>query len=104
MACPVNSEMNTPKISVTILSYNFEKYIGECIESLLAQTLLPFEIVISDDCSADKSWEVIEGYQKRYPKLLKCFRQDRNIGPVENSKVVLRAAKIGRASCRERCR
>src|SRR5438132_5358071 len=84
--------MYTPKISVTILSYNFERYIGECIESVLAQTLPPFEIIVSDDCSSDKSWAVIEDYQKRYPNLLNCLRQNRNIGQVENARAVLRIA------------
>jgi len=54
-----------PKISVDMGCYNFEKYIAEAIESVLSQTLQPYEIIISDDCSEDNSWEIIQSYQKK---------------------------------------
>jgi glycosyltransferase involved in cell wall biosynthesis len=73
-----------PRISVVISSYNFEPYIGECIESILNQTLQPFEIIISDDCSQDNSWNIIQAYQSRYPQLIKANRNEKNLGAWRN--------------------
>ncbi len=73
-----------PNISVVIFSYNFVKYIGECIESILAQHLKPFEIIICDDHSLDGSWEIIMRYWQRYPILIRPFRQKKNVGPARN--------------------
>jgi len=45
-------------------AYNAEKYIGEAIESILNQTFRDFEFIIIDDCSTDKTWEIIQNYSK----------------------------------------
>jgi len=58
------------KISVYIPSYNQKGYLIEAIESVLAQTLRPFEIIIVDDCSSDGSQQVIAAYAARYPDLV----------------------------------
>jgi glycosyltransferase involved in cell wall biosynthesis len=47
--------IKSPKIDVIIVLYNFEKYLDECIQSIVAQTLKPMEILICDDASTDKS-------------------------------------------------
>ena len=52
------------KVSVIIPVYNCEKYIGECIESLINQTLKECEFIFVNDGSSDKSKEIIEGYAK----------------------------------------
>lgn len=77
--------MSHPQISVIILNYNFGKYIGECIDSILAQTLPPYEIIICDDCSQDNSWDVITGYQDQYQNLIKAFRHEQNLGISHNA-------------------
>ena len=56
----------SPKISVVIPMYNAEKYIGECLKSVLNQTLQDFEIIVVDDCSTDKSCEIVESYVKNF--------------------------------------
>jgi len=72
---------SSPKISVIINTYNFEKYLEQCIESILAQTLPPYEIIISDDCSSDESWEIISHYSRQYPDIIRSFRRESNMGP-----------------------
>jgi glycosyltransferase involved in cell wall biosynthesis len=51
-----------PKVSVILTSYNHEKYIREAIDSVLAQTLADFELIIWDDASNDASWTIINSY------------------------------------------
>jgi glycosyltransferase involved in cell wall biosynthesis len=67
------------------MNYNFGKYIGECIESILAQTLQPSEIIICDDCSQDNSWDVITDYQHQYQNVIKAFRHEHNLGISQNA-------------------
>lgn len=50
----------TPAISIIIPLYNAEKFIRECIESISVQTFQNYEVIIVDDCSTDKSREVVE--------------------------------------------
>ena len=59
-----------PTVSVIIPSYNHEKYIGECIQSVLNQTYQDFEIVITDDGSQDKTVENIHQFNDPRIKLL----------------------------------
>lgn len=51
-----------PKVSIVIPSFNHEKYIRECIQSVLDQTYQDFEIIITDDGSSDRSVEVIQEF------------------------------------------
>ena len=62
--------MTTPKISVLMPAYNAEKYISEAIESILNQTFSDFELVIIDDCSTDKTWEIIQGYTNKDKRIV----------------------------------
>lgn len=56
---------NSPKVSVIIPAYNHEKYVGKTIESILNQTYENIELVIIDDGSRDKTWDVISSYEKQ---------------------------------------
>ena len=56
---------NLPAVSVIIPLYNAEKYIGECLESLLNQTFQNFEVIVVDDCSTDSSRAVAENFWER---------------------------------------
>ena len=51
-----------PLVSVVVPAYNASKYIGQCIDSLLAQTYRRFEIVVVDDGSTDSTPDVLSGY------------------------------------------
>ena len=51
-----------PKISVIIPVYNVEKYLGECLDSVLRQTLKDIEIICVDDGSTDDSPKILSEY------------------------------------------
>ena len=53
------------KVSVVVPMYNAERFIGECIDSALAQSFTSFELLIVDDGSRDRSAEIVEAYARR---------------------------------------
>lgn len=55
-------EAQAPFLSVTILNYNYAHYLPQCLESILAQTMRDFEVILINDTSTDNSVEVIEPY------------------------------------------
>ena len=61
------------KVSVIIPVYNVEKYIEECLKSLVNQTLKEIEIIVVNDGSPDNSQKIIDKYVKEYPNKIKSF-------------------------------
>lgn len=76
------------KISIGVICYNHERFLSQCLDSLLGQTLKPNEIIIADDCSTDQSWELIQSYQDRYPWIIKAYQSTRNRGPFHTGAIV----------------
>ena len=72
--------MDAPKVSVIIPLYNAEKYIAECLESVLAQTLKNFEVVVVDDCSTDGGVKIVRRYEKIFGGRLKLAHMKKNSG------------------------
>lgn len=72
------------RISVYIVSYNQEKYIRQAIESVLNQSVLPFELCIFDDHSTDQTWSIIQEYVEKNPTLIKAHRHEKNLGIFKN--------------------
>ena len=56
---------NLGLVSIITPSYNSSSFIAETIESILSQTYLNWELLITDDCSTDRSVEIIERYIQR---------------------------------------
>ena len=72
-------------VSVVVITYNHEKYIRQCLDSILMQSVdFYFEIVISDDCSTDQTAEIIKEYQKKYPNIIKPILRSLNVGATKN--------------------
>lgn len=68
------------KVSVVVPTYNNEKYIKQCLDSLLGQTYKYLDIVIIDRNSTDLTFEIIKEYQKKYPDVIKFKRLEKNGG------------------------
>jgi glycosyltransferase involved in cell wall biosynthesis len=79
----------TPHLSVAMITYNHERFVGEAVESILEQTYRDFELIIVDDGSTDATGEVIRTF--RDPRLL-YVRQD-NQGPSEARNTALAIAR-----------
>ena len=60
-------------VSVIVPVYNVEKYIKECLESLVNQTLKNIEIIVVNDGSPDNSQSIIDEYKKKYPDKIKSY-------------------------------
>ncbi|SDH17182.1 Glycosyl transferase family 2 [Pseudomonas benzenivorans] len=82
------------KVSVCVVSYNQEKYIGTCLESLVSQ-LNPeeYEILIGDDASTDKTPDIINEFSALYPELIFPVLHKKNIGAFKNYISVHRRAR-----------
>lgn len=81
--------MKVPKVSVCIITHNQESFIKKCVDSVLSQVVqFEIEILISDDASTDKTWDVIEGINKKYPEKIKAYRHQNNIGGTANYKFI----------------
>lgn len=81
--------MNDIMVSVAMLVYNHEKYIEQAIESILMQKVnFKYEIIIGEDCSTDKSREIISKYRDMYPDIIKPIFRCKNIGPMKNCREV----------------
>lgn len=60
--------------------YNTEKYIGECLDSLLVQTFQNFEVIVVDDCSTDNSPAIVDSYAPKFNGRLSLTRLQTNSG------------------------
>ena len=75
------------KVSIGITVYNQAHFIGQAVESALAQDYPNLEVVVSDNHSTDRIEQALEGYLQD-PRL-KYFRNDRNIGMIANARKAL---------------
>lgn len=71
---------NAPAVSVIIPMYNVEKYIGDCLNSVLEQTFQDFEVILVDDCSTDDSRQIAESFLDKFSGRLKIFSMEKNSG------------------------
>jgi glycosyltransferase involved in cell wall biosynthesis len=78
-----------PLFTVATITYNSAKWVHQAIESILASSFSDFELLISDDCSTDNTWEIIQRYKD--PRI-RAWRNDSNIGEYPNRNEVLNRA------------
>lgn len=58
------------KVSVIVTAYNIEKYIEECVRSIMNQSLSDIEIICVDDCSGDGTLSVLKSLQKEDKRIV----------------------------------
>ncbi len=81
-----------PKVSVCLDSFNYGRFLAEALESVLGQSFHDFEIIISDDCSTDDSFEIARQYAAQDSRI-KAFRNSDNLGMVKNRNACLAQAR-----------
>lgn len=72
-----------PKVSILIPVFNRDAFLADCIQSALSQTFTDFEVIVVDNASTDRSWEVAKAFAGLDPRV-RVFRNDSNLGPVRN--------------------
>jgi glycosyltransferase involved in cell wall biosynthesis len=84
-----------PLISFVLLAYKQEKFIREAVDGALAQTYSPLEIILSDDCSPDRTFEIIQEMTASYagPHKIILNRNEKNLGIGQHFNRVMDIAK-----------
>lgn len=72
-----------PMVSVLMTTYNREKYLAIAVESVLASTYTDFELIIVDDQSKDRSYEIALEYAEKDSRV-RVFRNEKNLGDYPN--------------------
>ena len=82
------------KVSVFMMTYNHETFIGQAIESVLAQeTPFDWELVVGEDCSTDGTRAVVQEYCARFPDKIRLLPGDRRIGQMPNFARTIKACR-----------
>jgi glycosyltransferase involved in cell wall biosynthesis len=80
-------------ISICVITYNQDKYVINALESVLMQKNVGFEVIISDDCSTDKTTHIIESFIKSNRLDWKLIKHNKNQGMQKNWAESILAAK-----------
>jgi glycosyltransferase involved in cell wall biosynthesis len=73
--------VTVPLVSVSLLTYNHEAWIGQAIESVVSQrTSFPVELIIGEDCSGDGTRTIVQKFAERYPDRIRTVLPSSNLG------------------------
>lgn len=81
------------KCSVIIPAYNIRDYIGRCLDSVLAQTMTDFEVIVIDDGSTDGTAEVLDAYAKENRQILVVHKENGGVSKARNMGIMLSQGK-----------
>lgn len=76
-------DVNSPAVSVLVPTYNYARFIGEALESVLAQDFRDFELLVFDDCSSDNTAEIVKPFSRRDSRV-RFTVNTANLGMVNN--------------------
>ena len=79
-----SSGEKTPKVSVIVPVYKVEKYLPECIDSILAQTFTDFELILVDDGSPDNSGKICDDYAARDSRIRVFHKENGGVSSARN--------------------
>jgi PST family polysaccharide transporter len=85
-----------PLVSVLVLSYNHEKFVVECLDSIKNLNYKRLELIVSDDCSQDKTFSLAEQWGQRNASRFErtlVVRQEKNLGIVRNLQYLFNSAQ-----------
>jgi hypothetical protein len=82
-----------PVVSIIVAAHNVERYLSQCLDSLVNQTLKNIEIIVVDDASQDHSAEMLEAYRSRYPDLVRVVTCERNKGLASVRNIGMKVAR-----------
>jgi glycosyltransferase involved in cell wall biosynthesis len=85
-----------PRVSFIVANYNYARYVGKAIDSLLSQTFRAIEVIVIDDCSTDDSRDVLKCYEAD-PRVRVIYHEQnkRNIATYNEGLVLARAEYVG---------
>jgi len=72
------------RVSIAMATYNGEMHIREQLESLASQTRLPDELIVTDDCSNDRTLQIVEEFALTAPFPVRACKNERNLGFADN--------------------
>lgn len=72
------------KISIAMATYNGAKYLQEQLDSFVAQTRQPDELVVCDDVSTDTTVDILESFRQQAPFTVRIYRNEKNLGYIKN--------------------
>ena len=83
----------TPLISVIVPVYNVEKYLEECLDSILTQTFKDIEIICIDDGSTDSSGKILDDYKEKDERIIVVHDTNHGLGHVRNTGIDMARGK-----------
>lgn len=76
-----------PTVSVIVPVYNVEKYLSQCIDSILAQTFSDFELILVDDGSPDNCGKICDGYAEKDSRITVIHKENGGLSSARNSAI-----------------
>lgn len=88
------SDIEKPLVTFALFAYNQEQFIREAVEGAFAQTYEPLEIILSDDCSTDRTFEIIQEMAAEYkgPHSLRLNQNPKNLGLIGHVNKIFESA------------
>lgn len=83
------TDSNRLRISVALCTYNGARFLSEQLDSIAAQTRMPDELVICDDCSTDTTVSILETFALRSPFPVRLYQNNKNLGSSKNFEKVI---------------
>lgn len=83
--------MRRPKLTIGVTTYNVERYLSVALDAVLAQDFTDFEIVVCDNVSTDRTWQICQAYAARDARL-RVYQNPANIGFAANYRRVVELA------------
>jgi glycosyltransferase involved in cell wall biosynthesis len=82
------------KLNICMITYNHEKYIEQAVRSVMMQeTDFEYKLMVSDDCSTDKTREILNALENEFPGKIELILNESNIGVMPNFIAALRACR-----------